>query len=109
MPSKLSFLAAFGVAEANRALNAFTTALVKFDPKTAGEAEIRVMSQEVEKVARFKVEAAEELGQLKIHHDQLGGNRGRAFTALRLLKAQADTLKAKARRAKLSVRHSLSI
>ena len=62
MPSKLSFLAAFGVAEANRALSAFTTMLVKFDPKTAGEAEIRVMSQEVEKVARFKVEAAEELG-----------------------------------------------
>ena len=96
MPGKLSFLAAFGVAEANRALNAFTTALVKFDPKTAGEAEIRVMSQEVEKVARLKVEAAEELGQLKIHHDQLGGNRGRALTALQLLKAQSDSAQSEA-------------
>jgi chromosome segregation ATPase len=87
---KLNFLAAFGVAEAKNALNAFTGVLVRFDPKTAGEADIRLLSAEVEKVAKLKVEAADDLKQLQTHHDQLEANRGRAFAALSVLKGQAD-------------------
>jgi chromosome segregation ATPase len=87
---KLNFLAAFGIAEANNALNAFTSMLVRFDPKTAGEADIRVLGGEVEKVARLKVDAAYELQQLHTHHDQRESNRSRALAALTVLKGQAD-------------------
>ena len=87
---KLNFLAAFGVAEAKNALSAFTGVLVRFDPKTAGEADIRVLSAEIEKVAKLKVEAADDLKQLHAHHDQLDANRGRALAALSVLKGQAN-------------------
>src|ERR1700739_1584847 len=87
---KLNFLAAFGVAEAQNALSAFTGALVRFDPKTAGEADIRLLSAEVEKVAKLKVEAADDLRQLQTHHDQPEATRGRALPALGVLKGQAD-------------------
>jgi chromosome segregation ATPase len=89
--AKLNFLAAFGIAEAQNALTAFTGVLVRFDPKTAGEADIRLLSAEVEKVAKLKVEAAEDLKQLHTHHDQLEANRGRALAALSVLKGQADS------------------
>ena len=88
---KLNFLAAFGIAEAKNALNAFTGVLVRFDPKTAGEADIRLLSAELEKVAKLKVEAADDLKQLHTHHDQLEANRGRALAALSVLKGQADS------------------
>jgi hypothetical protein len=88
---KLNFLAAFGIGEAKNALNAFTGVLVRFDPKTAGEADIRLLSVEVEKVAKLKVEAADDLKQLQTHHDQLEANRGRALAALSVLKGQADS------------------
>ncbi len=83
---KLNFLAAFGIAEAKNALNAFTGVLVRFDPKTAGEADIRLLSAEVEKTAKLKVEAADDLKQLHTHHDRLEANRSRALAALSVLK-----------------------
>jgi len=87
---KLNFLAAFAIGEANNALNAFTGVLVRFDPKTAGEADIRLLTAEVEKVVKLKVEAADELKQLHTHHGRLETNRGRALAALSVLKSQAD-------------------
>jgi len=54
---------AFGAAEAKNALNGFTGVFVRFDPKTAGEADIRLLTAEVEKVAKLKVDAADDRDQ----------------------------------------------
>ena len=42
------------------------------------------------KVAKLKVEAADDLKQLQTHHDQLEANRGLALAALSVLKGKAD-------------------
>ena len=46
---------------------------------------------EIERVAKLKVEAADNLKQLHTHHDRLETNRGRALAALSVLKGQADS------------------
>ena len=107
---RVSFLAEFGLKLGNRALDGFTSALARFDPRTASEADLAMLEKDVGVAAKLKVEAADEVhgpAGFKSQIEQGKADLAEAMTALGILKSQHDAATSESDKADLARRANI--